>query len=104
MRPILGNLAAFLLFLPTPGLLGQLLIDSVAGGASLDGQSALTASLELAIPGALGPEGTLYFASGWAIYRIDTGGFIRLVAGTGTPRFSGDGGRPSPSCAAFTQL
>lgn len=69
-------------------------ITTVAGGGPADGANALAANLwqpeQVAIDGA----GNMYIAvfHGHRVFRMDASGKLKLVAGTGAPGFSGDGG------------
>ncbi len=74
-------------------------ITTVAGngayGFSGDGGLARSASLAYPSGVALDPGGNLYILDGdnYAIRKVATDGIITTIAGTGSPGYSGDGGR-----------
>ena len=65
-----------------------------AGGFSGDGGAATSAQLNLPTGLAFDSAGNMYIAdfSNQRIRKVDTGGTITAVAGTGAAGFSGDGG------------
>ncbi len=68
-------------------------IDTLAGGGSLEGRTALAVGLES--PAGIAVRGsTVYFADRRLnrVYRIDDTGALRVVAGNGGYGFAGDGG------------
>ncbi len=81
-------------------------ITTVAGngtaGSSGDGGPATAATLRTPVGVAVDGDGTLYVADrdSHVVRRVDPGGTITTVAGTGAPGFSGDGG---PAAAARLQ-
>jgi hypothetical protein len=90
------NIASYL-FLAAMPLCGQVIIDTIAGGGSLDGMAAIAAPLDATNAAAVGPDGSIYFTGRWTVFRIGEDGVIHAVAGTGVQGFSGDGG---PALAA----
>lgn len=74
------------------------IVTTIAGtgvmGFSGDGGPAASAMLNNPTAVALGPGGNLYFADQFnhRIRRVDPGGTITTIAGTGAAGFSGDGG------------
>lgn len=78
------------------------IITTVAGNGeggdfafSGDGGTATNAELGLPVAVAVDAAGNLFIAAynGFRIRKVSTDGIITTVAGNGTPRFSGDGGR-----------
>jgi len=82
------------------------IVNTVVGtgveGYNGDGVPALSAQLSFPNSIALDAEGSLYIsdAVNYRIRKIDQGGIITTIAGTGVSGFSGDGG--SPTAAQFT--
>ena len=76
-------------------------IRTVAGsnqrGFSGDGGSAVSAAFDQPRAAAAGPDGTVYIADTFnhRIRRVDPGGAVTTLAGTGQAAFSGDGGPAS---------
>ncbi len=74
------------------------IITTVAGtgtfGFSGDGGPAVAAQIGVPLSGALGPDGSLYFADHFnnRIRRVGLDGIITTVAGNGSESLSGDGG------------
>src|SRR5689334_3320162 len=70
-------------------------IQTVAGGGSDDGRSALLAGLQYPTDVAIGPDGNLYFADSrnHRVRKVSSNGVISTVAGNGSLGFQGDGGR-----------
>jgi uncharacterized protein (TIGR03437 family) len=89
--------ALLVLMLSGPSSGQGYLVSTVAGGPPVNvvGPSA---SIGFVSSVAAGPRGDLYFVSGSSVLRMDAAtGILSLVAGTGTPGFSGDNG---PAAAA----
>jgi uncharacterized protein (TIGR03437 family) len=81
---------------PGAGGVGTGMITTVAGTGvvSLTPSFGAASTAPMAFPRgvALDASGSLYFTTGFSmIRRIDAGGNVQTVAGTGTPGFSGDG-------------
>jgi hypothetical protein len=76
-------------------------VSTIAGnggrGFAGDGRQASRAALSIPLDVAFGPSGTMYIADSGnhRVRAVTTGGIISTFAGTGSPRFGGDGGRPS---------
>ena len=83
------------------------IISTVAGigiaGTSGDGGAATEAMIQNILDVAIGPDGSVYFsqvANDVRVRRIDPGGTISTVAGTGTGGFAGDGGPATEASVA----
>ena len=97
----LGIVAALAFGAPQVSL-GQYSINSIAGGGP-NGLLALKASVGDAESVAFDSEGNAYIAeSGYSsqILKVSAAGTVTVVAGNGTPGYSGDGG-PATSAALF---
>ena len=70
----------------------QLIIETIAGGGSLDGTPAAQTPMGNFTPSAVAPDGTVYLNYPAQLMAISPAGILRNVAGTGVPGFSGDGG------------
>src|ERR1051326_6652077 len=68
-------------------------VSTVAGGAPAPAVAS-AGSLALGSLGrvATNPSGTVFFTALHSVYRLDSGGTVTRVAGSGRPGFSGDGG------------
>lgn len=77
-------------------------ITTIAGGEAAtpinEGGRATSGRLQSPMDVAVAPDGTIYVAEfdGHRILRLNLDGSVSVVAGTGTPGFSGDGG-PGPA-------
>lgn len=80
-------------------LLAQYAITTVAGGGP-NNLTALNASIGYPGSVALDAAGNIYIADSYSnhIFKVDTTGNLTVVAGNGTPGYSGDGG-PATSAA-----
>ncbi|MDQ6948799.1 MAG: hypothetical protein M3256_21705, partial [Actinomycetota bacterium] len=77
----------------TTGIITTAAGDGAIGLAGI-GRPALQAHVNTPTGLALGGDGSLYIYDGYArIVKIDPGGVVRLVAGTGSTGYGGDGGR-----------
>jgi sugar lactone lactonase YvrE len=77
----------------------QYVISTLAGGATTPTPAAALSTSTGAVQPAWGPAGIVadgagntYFASTYAIYRVDSGGTLYRIAGTSRSGYSGDGG------------
>ena len=70
----------------------QLIIETIAGGGSLDGTPAAQTPIGDFTPSAVAPDGTVYLNYAAQLMAISPAGILRNVAGTGVPGFCGDGG------------
>ncbi|GAB3625896.1 Serine/threonine-protein kinase PknD [Pandoraea terrae] len=84
--------ALICVLLSTPGAAGT--ITTYAGGGPGPGEVATAVGLASPSGVAIDGAGNRYVAVAAAsqVYRIDTAGMLSVVAGNGTPGFSGDGG------------
>jgi DNA-binding beta-propeller fold protein YncE len=86
---------------------GSGVIRTVAGsnvrGFGGDGGSATSAAFDQPRAAAVGPDGRVYVADTFnhRVRRVEPGGAVTTLVGTGEPDFSGDGG---PASAATLQL
>ena len=87
---------------PAGGVIRTVAGSNVRGFAG-DGGSATSAAFDQPRAAAVGPDGSVYIADTFnhRIRRVDPGGAVTTLAGTGEPNFSGDGG---PAAAATLQL
>ncbi len=86
-----SGIRLIMLALFTASAKGQISIDTIAGAPSLDGLKA--SDIVTPVTGrAVAPDGSIYFTAMSMVWRIDPGGVVHHVAGTGVVGFSGDGG------------
>lgn len=85
-------LSAALLLAYAPAQAVQI-IETVAGGGP-NNVPAVSANLEDPVAVAVDASGNIFIAAVAAarVYKVDTSGLLTVVAGTGVPAFSGDGG------------
>ena len=69
----------------------QLIIETIAGGGSLEGRPAAQTPMGDFTPSAVAPDGTVYLSYPAQLMAISPAGILRNIAGTGVPGFSGDG-------------
>ena len=68
-------------------------ISTYAGGGIFINAPALTVAAPDPANTAVAPDGTVYYTAGQSVYHLNPGaGTVTLVAGNGTPGYSGDGG------------
>jgi len=81
------------LILCLPVCAQRYVISTVAGGTPAPATGSAT-SVSLGLPGkvAVDPSGNVYFTALNSVYRLQSGGVLTRVAGTGRPGYSGDGG------------
>ena len=98
---------AAILFLPV-ALGQQYLISTIAGGSPPPTPSPAT-SISIAPPSGLVSDanGTIYFTSNHAVFKLDQSGVVTRIGGTSRPGYSGDGGLAinaqlnNPGCVAL---
>jgi len=78
---------------PVPPQIITTIAGTVTAGYSGDGGTATSAQLNRPYGVALDASGNIYIADAWnhRIRKVDTGGNISTIAGTGTAGYSGDG-------------
>ena len=69
----------------------QLIVETIAGGGSLEGRPAAQTPMGDFTPSAVAPDGTVYLSYPAQLMAISPAGILRNIAGTGVPGFSGDG-------------
>ncbi|MGD0365487.1 MAG: IPT/TIG domain-containing protein [Bryobacteraceae bacterium] len=92
-RPV-GKLCGILLLAGSSlGLAQQYTLTTAAGGAP-PATPVTATNISIGQPSrvTIDPKGNTYFSSGNAVFKIDTGGNLTLVAGNSRPGYSGDGG------------
>ena len=92
-RPV-GKLCGILLLAGSPlALAQQYTLSTVAGGAP-PATPVKATSISIGQPNrvTVDSNGNTYFSSGNAVFKIDTGGTLTVVAGNSRAGFSGDGG------------
>ncbi len=95
-------LLALLLLLLTASAVGQSIV-TVAGGGNDDGRLATQVRLQSPSGVVKTADGTIFFADRMAqkVRKVDAGGRIGTVAGTGLAGFSGDGGPATLAALQF---
>ena len=95
-RPV-GKLCGILLLAGSSlGLAQQYTLTTAAGGAP-PATPVTATNISIGQPSrvTVDSKGNTYFSSGNAVFKIDTGGNLTLVAGNSRPGYSGDGGPAS---------
>src|SRR5580693_971478 len=93
LRPV-GKLCGILLLAGSSlGFAQQYTLTTAAGGAPPPTPVAATStSIGKTSRVTLDSKGNTYFSSGNAVFKIDTGGNLTVVAGNSRPGYFGDGG------------
>ena len=79
-------------------------ISTYAGGGAFVDAPALSISAPTPQGTAIAPDGTVYYSAGNSVYHLNPGAAtVTLVAGNGTPGYSGDGG-PATSAQLYSPV